>query len=254
MGLLDKKVAFVTGAAGGLGMAIVKAFVDEGAFVVASVHRIESAKVIAEEFENSNKIITMVTDVTNEQSVSSAVAETVTKLGHLDILVNNAGIIVRKSLIEHTIEDWEKVMAVDLTGTFLCSKHAAIQMIKQEQGKIINIASIAGLTGYAYPSYGASKGGVVNLTRGLAWELGPQGITVNCISPGLVLTNLNKGSFEDQDVYSKVIKKIPARRLGLPEEVARCAVFLASEQANYLNGTSLTVDGGTISAINFFED
>ena len=256
MGLLNNKVAIVTGAGGGLGSAIAKAYAAEGAIVIVSVHRQGSGEdVVAEiEHEGKGKAVLVVTDITNEESVASTVDRTVEQFGRLDILVNCSGIVVRKSLLEHTLEDWERVLAVDLTGTFLSGKFAAQQMVKQQNGKIINIASIAGLTGYTYPSYAASKAGVVNLTRAMAWELGPYGINVNCISPGLVLTNLNRGLLENKEVYDKVIKKIPSRRLGSPEEVAQCAIFLASEQSNYFNGTSLTLDGGTISYFNLFED
>ncbi|MCL2338169.1 MAG: SDR family oxidoreductase, partial [Firmicutes bacterium] len=139
------------------------------------------------------------------------------------------------------------------TGTFLGAKYAAPQMIKQKKGKIINIASISGLNGYVYPSYAASKAGIVNLTRGLAWELGPHGINVNCICPGLVHTNLNQSLLDNQTLYQKVIEKIPQRRLGLPQEVADTAIFLACDRSDYFNGAALPLDGGCISYFNFFE-
>lgn len=256
MGLLENKIAIVTGAGGGLGSAIAKTYAAEGATVIVSVHRPGSGEELVAEINRTGKgkAVSTVTDVTNEESVAALVTKAVEQFGRLDIMVNCSGIIVRKSLLEHSLEEWERVMAVDLTGTFLSGKYAGRQMVKQQSGKIINIASIAGLTGYAYPSYAASKAGVVNLTRAMAWDLGPQGINVNCISPGLVLTNLNRGLLDNREMYAKVIKKIPSRRLGLPEEIAQSAVFLASEQSNYFNGSCLTIDGGTTSYFNLFED
>lgn len=256
MGLLENKIAIVTGAGGGLGSAVAKAYAAEGATVIVSVHRPGTGDELVAEINaaGKGKAVSTVTDVTNEESVAALVAMVVEQYGRLDIIVNSSGIIVRKSILEQSLEEWKKVIDIDLTGTFLTGKYAGKQMVKQQSGKIINIASIAGLTGYAYPSYAASKAGVVNLTRAMAWELGPQGINVNCISPGLVLTNLNRGMLEDKVMYAKVTKKVPSRRLGLPEEIAQTAVFLASENSNYYNGACLTIDGGTTCYFNLFED
>jgi len=258
MGILKNKVAIVTGAAGGLGEAIARAYADEGANVVVSVNNSKgNGEKIVDKINKAgkSKAVLVVTDVTSEDSVASTVEKTVQRFGKLDILVNCSGIIMRKSLLDHSLEDWEKVMSVDLTGTFLTGKYAAKQMIKQNSGKIINVASIAGLIGYDYVSYSASKAGVINLTRTMASELGPYGINVNSICPGLVITNINRAVVEgNKELYDKSVKKIPSRKLGLPIDIAQSAVFLASEKSNYINGVALTVDGGAICHFNYYGD
>jgi NAD(P)-dependent dehydrogenase (short-subunit alcohol dehydrogenase family) len=254
MSKLDGKTAIVTGGGSGLGETIALELAKEGAKVVVlgrTLSKLQQTVNKITELSNSESLA-ITADVTNYVSVVEAAEKTFNKFGRIDILVNNAGIIIRKSLLDHTLEEWNEVLSIDLTGTFLCSKVIAPYMIRQSRGKIINIASIAGVRGY-YPSYAASKAGVINLTRSLAWELARYGINVNCISPGLIKTALNQALLENEELYKQVLKKIPQKRLGTPEDVARTAVFLASEDSDYINGENIIVDGATVSAINFFE-
>jgi len=194
-----------------------------------------------------------VCDVSNEQSVKDLIESVLKEHGKIDVLVNNAGIIVRKTAIEHTLMDWDNVMKVNLTGIFLMSKYALTPMIQQQKGSIINIGSIASLTGYNRLAYAVSKAGVLNFTKSLAFEVAKYGIRVNCICPGIIKTELNRSIMEQPETLAKVLPKIPQGRVGMPEDIAKVAVFLASDQSDYVNGTSLLVDGGFLSGFTVFD-
>jgi len=161
------------------------------------------------------------------------------RFGRIDIQANIAGILVGKNLMDHTLEDWDRVISINLTGVFYCIKAVAPVMIEQKYGKIVNMGSIAGLVGLEWTSYTSSKAGVVNMSRGLALELGPHNINVNAICPGIIQTGMTPPA----DLKDYLIK-IPQGRLGKPEDVAGAAVFLASDEASFINGTTLVIDGG----------
>ena len=248
MNRLKGKAALVTGASSGIGRAIALQMAQEGAKVtVADIRREprEGGMPTEERInENGGESIYIETDVSKVKDLEEAIKETVEQFGSLDVMVNNAGIYPGLTPIEEiTEEDYDQLMAINLKGTFFGSKLAAAEMRKNDtKGAIINMSSIAGLYGFNQSStYSASKGGVTNLTRELALELGPQGIRVNAINPGVIQTAMTT---QDEDVAGTMTEQIPLRRDGRPEDIANAAVFLASEEASYVNGHNLVVDGG----------
>jgi NAD(P)-dependent dehydrogenase (short-subunit alcohol dehydrogenase family) len=247
---LDDKIALVTGAARGIGKAIADALAVNGARVVYTDVRLEDADLAARDVPNS---LALAMDVTDADQVEQAINTTVGKFGRLDVLVNNAGINTmshRVPIDEFPLDEWDRILQVDLTGLFLVSRAAARVMAAQGQGRIINIASVAGLVPLRLQSpFVAAKAGVVNLTRSMALELGPRGVLVNCIAPGSILTDGTRQLFygpdgKYSDSVEKMLAHIPLGRPGLPEEVASAALFLAAPESSYVNGHILTVDGG----------
>ncbi|MBF7082509.1 SDR family oxidoreductase [Desulfallas sp. Bu1-1] len=247
--LLENKVAIVTGGGSGIGKSTAKAMAEVGARVVIADINSNCGNVV-NEIPNS---VLKICDVGDENSVQDLVENVAKEYGRIDILVNNAGIIVRKSAVEHTYADWTNVIRVNLTGTFLMSKYVVPVMIRQQGGCIINIGSLASLTGYKNAAYAASKAGVVNFTRSLAMEVAKYGIRVNSICPGVIKTELNRSLMEQPEILAKLLPKIPQGRVGTPEDIAKAAVFLASDWSDYVNGTSLLVDGAFLSGITVFD-
>jgi 3-oxoacyl-[acyl-carrier protein] reductase len=249
---LEGKTAIVTGSRRGIGRAIALALVKEGASVtVSDVNRADCQKVVDEIEKMGRKGLAVQCDVTSTPEVEALVKKTVEKFGRLDILVNNAGIISYKPFLELTDEDWDKTLGVNLKGQFLCARAAAREMIKNKWGRIINIASISsGGCGIAFPliaHYTASKGGVMALTEALALELTAKGINVNAICPGAIDTDMTKGAKESGQL-EPLLLRIPKGRLGKPEEIANLAAFLASEEASYITGAAIVVDGGWLTS------
>jgi 3-oxoacyl-[acyl-carrier protein] reductase len=249
---LDNKTAIVTGARRGIGRAIALALAKEGASVtVSDINQEDCQKVVDEIEKMGRKGLAVKCDVTSTADVEDMVKKTVAKFGKLDILVNNAGIISYKPFLELTDEDWDKTLSVNLKGQFLCARAAAKEMIKNKWGRIVNIASISsGGCGIAFPliaHYTASKGGVMALTEALALELTAQGINVNAICPGAIDTDMTKGA-KDSGQLEPLLLRIPKGRLGKPEEIAHLAVFLASEDASYITGAAIVVDGGWLTS------
>jgi len=256
---LRDKVALITGSGSGLGKAIALLFASEGAIVVVADIDIPAGENTVQEILDRNrqgntKASFIYTDVSRETSVAQMVDKVVETYGGIDILVNNAGVICRKTLLDHTLVEWEKVLSVDLTGIFLCTRAVAPHMMRKKRGKIVNISSAAGQIGYTYPSYSAAKAGVINFTKSIVFDLAPKGINVNCLCPGIIGTPINQGMRNNADLMQKVIKRIPQRRIGTPEEVAKAALFLASDDSDYINGAALTIDGGLISVLSLFEE
>ena len=249
---LSGKTAIVTGARRGMGRAIALAMAREGANVVVSDISQEDCQKVVDEIEKlGRKGLAVKCDVSSHNDVEDMVKRTVAEFGRVDILVNNAGIISFKPFLELTDEDWDKTLNVNLKGQFLCARAAARVMAKNKWGRIINIASISsGGCGIAFPliaHYTASKGGVVALTEALALELTSQGINVNAICPGAIDTDMSKGVKEGGQL-AQVLARIPKGRLGQPEEIASLAVFLASEESDYISGAAIVIDGGWLTS------
>jgi NAD(P)-dependent dehydrogenase (short-subunit alcohol dehydrogenase family) len=247
---LSNKVALVTGSARGIGQAIADSFAANGARVVYSDLDAPAAREAA---SRSAGCTAIALDVTKPDQVDAAIAGIVKDFGRLDILVNNAGVNTLENRV--TIErfpqwEWDRILNVDLTGVYLVSKAGAAVMVEQGGGRIINIASIAGLVPLRLQcAFVAAKAGVVNLTRAMALELGPRGILVNGIAPGSTLTEGTKKLFygEDglfKDSVKQMLAHIPLGRPAEPEEIAHAALFLAAPESSYINGHILTVDGG----------
>lgn len=244
--LVDKS-ALVTGAGSGIGQAIAVAFASIGADVVINDINEKSCLITQDRVQKlGRKGIIQVCDVSDEESVSKMVDKAIEQIGKIDILVNNAGVIVRKSVFETKVEEWDKIMSVNLKGAFLCSKHIAKRMVeKGVSGRIINISSIMGAV--ALPpraAYCASKGGIIALTNDLAAEFAEHKINVNAIGPGWVLTNLTEKYFAQEDVKNYLLDRVPLKRFGTTSDVANLACFLASDLASYMTGQTIFLDGG----------
>ncbi len=242
---LKDRVAIVTGAAQGIGKAIATAFVEEGArLVIGDINGELAAKTAGELAKGGRNVKSVRIDVAEPTGGQELVAFCMREFGRVDILVNNAGIGANKRALECSLEEWERVIRVNLTGAFLCSQAAGKQMVKQGYGKIINICSLSGQRGgIGRAPYGAAKAGLELLTKVMAVELAEQGINVNDIVPGPIMTDVGR-AMHDQATVDAYNFLVPQRRYGVPEEIANAAVFLASAESDYVNGHSLNVDGG----------
>ena len=244
---LAGKIALVTGASRGIGRAIALAFAREGAQVAVCGRTAETIEQLRQELEALGKpSLGYPVDVSQAPPVEAMVANLLDKWGRIDILVNNAGITRDALLVRMTQEDWDAVLAVNLTGTFLCMRAVARTMMRQRSGRIINLASVVGLMGNpGQANYAASKAAILGLTKSVARELGGRGVTVNAIAPGFIETEMT-GSLGDE-VKAHWREQIPLGAFGSPSDVAAAAVFLASEAARYITGQVLQVDGGLVT-------
>jgi NAD(P)-dependent dehydrogenase (short-subunit alcohol dehydrogenase family) len=241
--MLEGKVAVVTGAASGIGLAIARELAaDGGAVAVADIAGEAADAAAASIADDGGKAVGVPVDVTSRHAVEALFGKVEAELGPVDILVNNAGISIDRGVRRITDEDWQRTIAVNQTGVFLCSQAAASSMIPRRTGRIINIASRAWLGWFGQLSYASSKGGVVSATRALAIELAKYGITVNCVAPGLIDTPLLRA--EPPEVMERLLKAQPMGTLGAPGDVAHAARFFAGPTARAITGQVLYVCGG----------
>ena len=247
MGLLDGKVALVTGGSRGIGRAIALRLGQEGADVAVCARNVEAAGEVASEIEGlGRKCLVRACDVADAEQAGALIASTIEELGQLDILVNNAGVTRDNLLMRMKEEDWDEVLAINLKGAFNCARAAVRPMLKARGGRIVNITSVVGLQGNAgQVNYAASKAGLIGLTKSLARELASRGITANAVAPGLVPETGMTGELA-AEVQQQMLSAVPLGRAGTPEDVAHAVAFLASEQAAYITGQVLAVDGGMV--------
>jgi NAD(P)-dependent dehydrogenase (short-subunit alcohol dehydrogenase family) len=248
---LDGKIAVVTGGARGIGRATVAALAGAGAAVAILDRDATTAEATARALAGSGPGITVhAADVTDEASLERAFATIMQHHGGVDLLVNSAGIGLRHAAIDHPLQDWNTVVAVNLTGVFLCARIAARSMISRGGGAIVNLASIMGFSGgglYPNVSYQATKGAVVNMTRALAVEWAQSGIRVNAVAPTWVRTDLTAALLDQPGISERIAELTPLRRLATTEEVANAILFLASPAAAMITGHTLPVDGGFLA-------
>ncbi|TNC26528.1 SDR family NAD(P)-dependent oxidoreductase [Amycolatopsis alkalitolerans] len=239
--------AVITGAGSGIGRACALRLAATGATVaLLDVNGAAGTRQAVE--EKGGKAAEFAVDVTDDDAVASVVSRLP---GPPRVLVNAAGVIVRKKLLESTVEEWRRVLDVNLTGYFILLRNVIPAMAAAGGGSIVQIASIAGHTGYGFSSYTAAKGGVLALTRQLAAELAPQGIRINSVSPGVVHSGLNRDTLSNETIRAATQDAIPLRRIGEPDDIARAVEFLAGPGAGFVTGTDLVADGGMISTIHW---
>lgn len=241
----NKKVAIVTGGASGIGLATAEILARDGASVIIADSSLQGEQVAAAMTEQGLQVKFVKVDVRYEDDVVNMVKFAMDSWGRLDILVANAGITGRGTAEQVSLTDWEHVIKVNMTGVFLCGKHAVSAMRASGGGSIVNIASIMGLVGKeTVLPYSASKAGVVNLTRAMALDYAKENIRVNAVCPGFINTPIIQDRVQDPQMLNHLISLHPLGRLGTAEEVARAIAFLASEEASFITGAILTVDGG----------
>jgi 3-oxoacyl-[acyl-carrier protein] reductase len=241
----NKKIAVVTGSSRGIGRAIAVSLADEGAKVVVNfINNKDKAKDVVEEIEKSHgEALAIQADVSQPEEVRMMKDTINTQFGPVDILVNNAGIHQHLKSWELSSNDWDRVLGVNLTGVFNCTKAFSEDMIKNKWGRIVNISSVIAFIGTDHEvHYAASKGGVISATKSLALELAPYNIRVNAVSPGYIETDMTKFSNEEEKRF--YLEKIPLKRLGDPMEIADCVVFLSSDKSSYITGQVIQVNGG----------
>jgi NAD(P)-dependent dehydrogenase (short-subunit alcohol dehydrogenase family) len=243
---LTGRVALVTGAGRGIGHDLVLGLAGAGARVAAGVRRVSDAEeVVAAVRAAGGDAIAVSLDVTDTASIEAAVATTVASLGRLDILVNNAGLGTNHDALDATEEEWDELFAVNVRGLFFASQAAARRMVEQGHGRIVNVASQAGIVGIRrHAAYSASKGAVITLTKVLALEWAPAGVTVNAIAPTWVLTPGTAERLSDPDFLRSVLDRIPLGRVGTTSELAGAVIYLASDAAAMVTGATLVIDGG----------
>ena len=242
---LKKNNIIVTGATGGIGNSIIKKLYDAGANILATGTKNEKLEELKKKFQN---IQILKFDISQTDNLENFIEDATKQLGgKLDCIVNNAGITQDNLAIRMSIDEWKKVIDINLTSTFLISKFAIKKMLKNKKGKIINITSVVGHTGnLGQTNYTASKAGIVAMSKSLAIEYAKKNININCISPGFIKTAMTDKI--DEKFKEVIISKIPSARLGEPEDVANAVIFLASSQSDYINGETLHVNGGMYMA------
>lgn len=241
----ENKIVLVTGAGRGIGASIAKRFASEGAEVIVNYSGNDEAaqKTVDEITVTGGQAQKYKCSVNDSESVKVMIDEIIKEFGRIDILVNNAGITKDGLMLRMTDEDFDRVIDVNLKGTFNCTKYVSKYMLKQKSGKIINISSVVGLSGNAgQVNYSASKAGIIGITKSAAKELSSRGITVNAVAPGYVDTDMTK--VLSDNIRNEILKNIPLQRMGNVEDISNCVAFLASEDASYITGQVISVDGG----------
>lgn len=243
---LEGKNAFISGASRGLGRQFANALAKAGANVVITSRTLESLESTKQEIEAiGRKCINIKMEVLEEESITKAVKKAETELGPISILINNAGCNIRKPALEVTWQDWETVVDTNLKGAFFLAKEIAKGMTERGYGRIVNIGSVTSVAGYAgLGPYGASRGGIKQLTMSLAHDWGDKGVTVNCLAPGWFKTEQNSNLFENSEWVSYIEERIPLGRVGRPNDLDGTCIFLSSDASAYVTGQTLLVDGG----------
>jgi NAD(P)-dependent dehydrogenase (short-subunit alcohol dehydrogenase family) len=243
---LEGRAAFVTGASRGIGRSIALALGKAGAAVTCAARMVPEVRSAVAEIESAGgRACALRLDVTKGEQISAAVREAESALGPIDILVNNAGVTLEKKTVDVTDEDWDTVLATNLTSMFRCARAVAPGMIARGRGKVINVGSMYGRLGVPrYAAYCATKAAVDGLTRSLAAEWAKHGIQVNCLAPGYMNTDIPRAAMADPETRERFLAKVPARRLGEPSEAAALAVYLASSASDFMTGQTVYLDGG----------
>ena len=234
------KNILITGASGGIGNELVKKFVSLGANILGSGTKTEKLELIKKQYPN---IKVKKFDIANHSGIEEFIDSVSLELGGLDVLINNAGINLDNLSIRMKVEEWKKVIDINLTSTFLLSKYAIKKMLKNKFGRIVNITSVVGHTGnLGQPNYSASKAGIIGMSKSLAIEYAKKNITVNCVSPGFIISDMTMGIADKVKLY--LTSRIPMGKFGTGEDVSNCVAFLSSDQASYVTGETIHVNGG----------
>ncbi len=243
---LTDKAALVTGASRGLGKGMALALAKAGCQVALNARTAESLKETAQEIQRlGQKALVVAGDVTDETQVKEIVDSAHKAFGRIDILINNAGVWEGTFFFRLSKSDWDKVLSVNLTGTFLVAKAVARIMMKQRSGKIIQMSSVQGLRGGPEAfAYSAAKAGIIQMTQVMAIEMGPFGVQVNAIAPGLFYTDMTKEYIADEEALKAYLARVPSRRYGQPEDLAGLVIFLASKASDHITGQTIVIDGG----------
>lgn len=246
---LEGRVAIVTGSASGIGRATALRLADEGAAVCCADTNVDGVKNTAEEIQKGGgKAIWLQIDVSKLSDIDKMAAATGDEYGRIDILVNNAGVYIRAPILEATEADWDRMIDVMLKGTFFCTQRVLPYMLKQGKGKVINLASTFGAVGFTEVSaYCAAKGGIINLTRQMAFDLAPKKININAIGPGPTDTPSMRSKLDTPEKARVYLDRTPYGRVARPEEIASAIAYLASDEADYVNGHTLFIDGGWLT-------
>lgn len=245
---LTGRVAFVTGGGSGIGRRVALALAEYGASVfITDINREAADRVLSEMTWNPEKHMTAKMDVTDPGEVRKTVAAAVKRYGRIDVLFNNAGISIRGPAESFSLEDWNRILSINLTGMFLCAQTVGKVMIEQGKGKIINTASVSGKLGHpGNLAYAAAKHGVIGMSKVMAVEWGKYHVHVNCIGPGVIKTPMTMAAFENRERHAQLVGVVPLGRLGEPEDLIGAVIFLASDASDYITGQTLYIEGGRL--------